>query len=104
MSLWGVVLLAAALGFAAKLAGYLVPPTIIEGRRRSNVVTLLPVALLAGLIITQTMSGADGGVTVDARLAAVVVAVVLLVLRANFLVVVFAAAAVAAGLRALGWG
>ena len=67
------------------------------------VIGLLPVALLAGLVVTQT-AGGDDGIVIDARLAAVALAVVLLWLRANFVVVVFAAAALAAGLRALGWG
>lgn len=61
--------------------------------------TLLPVALLAGLVVVQTVVGDEGALLIDARLAAVAVAVVLLLLRANFIVVVFAAALVGAGLR-----
>lgn len=102
MSLWGVVLLAATLGFAVKFAGYLVPAEVVEGPRRSRVVTLLPVALLAGLLVTQTLGGGES-VVVDARVPAVGLAVVLLLLRANFLLVVASAAALAAALRALGW-
>lgn len=101
--LWLTVLAACALGFAAKYAGYLVPESVVDGRRRSRVVGLLPVALLAGLVVTQTIGG-DERIVLDARLAGVALAVVLLWLRANFVVVVFAAAALAAGLRALGWG
>lgn len=101
-ALWITVLAACVLGFATKLAGYLVPESVIDGRRRSRVVGLLPVALLAGLVVTQTVGG-DDGIVLDARLAAVVLAVVLLWLRANFVVVVFGAAALAAALRALGW-
>ena len=48
--------------------------------------------------------GPDIVEVVDARLVAVAAAVVLLLLRANFLVVVLAAGALAALLRALGWG
>ncbi len=103
MTLWITVLAAAALGFALKLAGYLVPPSTVEGPRRSRVISLLPVALLAGLLLTQTLGGSDG-LMVDARVPAVVVAIALFALRVNFLVVVLVAAAVAAGLRALGWG
>ena len=72
MTLWITVLAAAALGFALKLAGYLVPPSTVEGPRRSRVISLLPVALLAGLLLTQTLGGSDG-LTVDARVPAVVV-------------------------------
>lgn len=103
MTLWITVLLAAALAFALKLAGYLVPASTVEGPRRSRVISLLPVALLAGLLLTQTVGG-DAGLTVDARVPAVAVTVALFALRVNFLVVVLVAAAVAAGLRALGWG
>ena len=101
--LWISVLAACVLGFVTKYLGHLVPESLVDGRRRSRVIGLLPVALLAGLVVTQTVGG-DDGLVLDARLAAVTLAVVLLWLRANFVVVVFAAAALAAGLRALGWG
>lgn len=100
---WISVLAACVLGFVTKYLGHLVPESLVDGRRRSRVIGLLPVALLAGLVVTQTVGG-DDGLVLDARLAAVALAVVLLWLRANFVVVVFAAAALAAGLRALGWG
>ncbi|KRE43440.1 AzlD domain-containing protein [Knoellia sp. Soil729] len=104
MSAWTIVLLSSALAYATKLAGYLVPESWVEGPRRSRVLTLLPVALLAGLVAVQTFGGQGGSLHVDARLGAVACAIVLLRLRANFLVVVIGAAAVAAGLRAAGWG
>ena len=104
MSAWTIVLLSSGLAFATKLAGYLVPESWVEGPRRSRVLTLLPVALLAGLVAIQTFGGHGGSLRIDARLAAVGAAIVLLLLRANFLVVVIGAAAVAASLRALGWG
>ncbi len=103
LALWTTVLAACALGFLTKYAGYLVPESVVDGPRRSRVVGLLPVALLAGLVVTQTVGG-DGGIVLDARIAGVAAAVVLLLLRANFVVVVFGAAAVAAGLRAFGIG
>lgn len=101
--LWVSVLAACALGFVTKYLGHLVPESLVDGRRRSRIIGLLPVALLAGLVVTQTVGG-DERIVLDARLAAVVLAVVLLWLRANFVIVVVAAAALAAGLRALGWG
>jgi branched-subunit amino acid transport protein len=104
MSLWGAVLVASLLSFAIKLAGYLVPESLLTGERTSRVTTLLPVALLAALVVVQTLAGDAGALVVDARLVAVGVAVVLLLLRANFLVIVLAAGATAALLRALGWG
>lgn len=101
--LWVTVLAACALGFATKCAGYLVPETLVEGPRRSRVVGLLPVALLAGLVVTQSVGG-ETEIVLDARVPAVALAVVLMWLRANFIVVVLGAAALAAALRALGWG
>lgn len=102
MSRWAIVLWAAGLGYLVKLAGYLVPARFVEGHLSARIVTLLPIALLAALVVVQTFGGAGGDLTIDARLAALGVAVVLLLARANFLVVVVAAAAVAAALRALG--
>lgn len=104
MTTWTVVLLASGLAYATKLAGYLVPESWVEGPKRSRVLTLLPVALLSGLVAIQTFGGSGGSLHVDARLAAVGAAIVLLLLRANFLVVVIGAAVVAGVLRALGWG
>lgn len=106
MSLWVTVLASAGIAYALKLAGYLVPTGSDDTGRDpsagSRIVTLLPVALLAGLLAVQTVGGADG-VVLDARIPAVATAVALLLMRANFLLVVVAAAAVAALLRALGW-
>ena len=104
MSLWGAVLVACVLSFAVKLAGYLVPESAMAGERTQRVTTLLPVALLAALVVVQSVTGDAGSIVVDARLAAVGLAVVLLLLRANFLVIVLAAGALAAALRAMGWG
>lgn len=100
--LWVTVIAACVLGFATKYAGYLVPESVVDGRRRSRIIGLLPVALLAGLVVTQTVGGSNT-IVLDARLAAVALAVVLMWLRANFIIVIVGAAALAAGLRALGW-
>jgi branched-subunit amino acid transport protein len=104
MTLWITVLVSCALAYLLKVAGFLIPARLVEGERTSRITTLLPVALLAGLVAVQALAGAGGALTLDARIAAIGLAIVLLLLRANFLVVVIAAAALAAGLRALGWG
>lgn len=101
-AMWVAVLAACALGFVTKYAGYRVPESLVDGPRRSRIIGLLPVALLAGLLVTQTVGGGDS-ITLDARLAAVALAVVLMWRRVNFVIVVFGAAALAAALRALGW-
>ena len=104
MTLWVAVVLACVASLLIKLAGYLVPDTWLAGQLTRRVTTLLPVALLAALVVVQTVGGPGGSIVLDARVVAVGVAVVLLVLRANFLVIVLAAGATAALLRAVGWG
>ena len=104
MTLWVAVVVASVASLLIKLAGYLVPDTWLAGERTQRVTTLLPVALLAALVVVQTVVGPGGSLVLDARIVAVGVAVVLLLLRANFLVIVLAAGATAALLRALGWG
>ena len=103
MSLWTAVLLAAAIAFGLKLAGYLVPAHLLAGPRVRRITAALPIALLAALVATQTFTGPGGSLVLDARVVAVGVAVVALLLRAPFIVVVVLGAATAAALRALGW-
>lgn len=104
MSLWVPVLVAAAIAFGLKLAGYLVPPRLLDGVRTRRVTAALPVALLAALVATQAFTTTGGVLGIDARLAAVLVAVLALRLRAPFIVVVVLGAATAALLRAAGVG
>ena len=103
MSLWTAILVAAAIAFGTKLAGYLVPAHLLEEPRVRRVTGALPIALLAALVATQAFTGPGGTLVLDARAAAVGVAVVALLLRAPFLVVVVLGAATAALLRAIGW-
>ncbi|MBK8756275.1 MAG: AzlD domain-containing protein [Actinomycetales bacterium] len=103
MTLWTAVLAACALAFLTKWLGHLVPAAWLSGVRTRRMTSLLPVALLAALVVVQTLAGPAGTLVVDARLVAVAVAVVALVLRAPFILVVVLGALVAAGLRALGW-
>ena len=104
MTSWNVVLLASVLVLGLKAAGYLVPARVLERPTPARVATLLTVALLAALVVTQTIQGTGGHpVAVDARLPAVGVAALLLAIRAPFIVVVVAAAVVATVLRMLGW-
>lgn len=103
MTLWTAVLLASIVCVALKAIGYLIPPAWFAAPAPSRIVDLLTVALLAALVAVQAF-GAGQNIVVDARVPALLVAGGLLALRAPFLVVVVAAALVAAGLRALGWG
>jgi branched chain amino acid efflux pump len=103
MSLWLTVLLASAIAFGLKVAGYLVPHTWLDGPRIARMTSMLPVALLAALVAVQAFTTSSGTFVLDARAGAVAAAVVALTLRAPVLVVVVLAAATAAALRALGW-
>jgi len=95
---WAALLVAAAACYAIKLAGVSLPQRVLEDPRIQRTVPLLPVALLAALIATQTFSSGRH-LALDVRAAALAVAGVAVLLRAPFLVVVAAAAATAALLR-----
>jgi uncharacterized membrane protein len=102
--LGGWLAVAAAIGvcYLVKLAGYLAPHGWLERPRVSRVAALVTVALLAALVAVQAL-GSGRSLAVDSRLAAVAVAAVALWRRLPFIIVVVLAAAVAAGLRGLGW-
>lgn len=100
MTVWHIILLASAATLALKLAGYFVPAGFLERERPARIADLLTVALLAALIAVQTFASGQT-LEIDARLPAVIVAAALFALRVPFVIVVFAAAAIAAGIRAL---
>ena len=98
--IWAGVLVASASCYALKLAGLSLPEAWLRNARVQRTVPLIPVALLAALVATQTFATGHH-LVLDFRAAALVVAAVAVVLRAPFLVVVAAAAATAALLRLL---
>ena len=98
--IWAPLLVACAACYAIKLAGLSVPRRFLEGPRVQRIVPLLPVALLAALVATQTFA-MGRHLVLDVRAAALAVAVVAVLLRSPFLVVVIAGAATAALLRLL---
>ena len=102
MTLWMTILIASAVVLGTKLLGYLLPASVAAHPRIQRISDVLTVALLASLVVTQTLA-TGSAIVVDARVAALVVGGVLLRIRAPFIVVVLAAAAVAAALRAMGW-
>lgn len=97
--IWVAVLVASLGCYLLKVVGLAVPPRWVEGERTTRIATLLPVALLAALVVVQTVGGAHRTVVVDARLAGVGAAVLAVLLRAPFLLVVFLAASTAALVR-----
>lgn len=98
--IWAGVLAATAGCYLLKLGGLSLPRRLLQDARIQRTVPLIPVALLAALVATQTFS-TGRHLVLDVRAAALAVAVVAVLLRAPFLVVVVAAAATAALLRAL---
>ncbi len=103
MNLWMIVIIASLACLSLKLAGYLVPPSILERPGPSRVANLLTVALLSALVGVQSF-GAAGGLQLDARAPALLVAIVLFAIRVPFVVVVVLAAVTAALIRLSGWG
>jgi branched-subunit amino acid transport protein len=97
-TLWLAILAASAGCYALKLAGLSAPRAVLEDPRVRRASVLLPVALLAALAATQTLT-TKSSLVLDARAAAVSVAIVAVLARANFLVVVASACATAALLR-----
>lgn len=100
MTVWTIVVLASVIVLALKVAGYLVPPRLLERPTPARISTLLTVALLAALVSVETL-GSGASIEVDARVPAVIVAAGLFALRVPFIVVIIVAAAVAALLRML---
>jgi branched-subunit amino acid transport protein len=98
--MWAGVLVACAACYALKLAGLSLPARLLQDARVQRTIPLVPVALLAALIATNTFSTGHH-LVLDVRAAAIGVAVVAVLLRAPFLVVVVSAAATAALLRLL---
>lgn len=98
--IWVGLLVASFSCYALKLAGLSLPQGWLQEPRLQRTVPLIPVALLAALVGTQSFSTGQH-LVLDVRAASLVVAIIAVVLRAPFLVVVAVAAATAALLRAL---
>lgn len=100
--MWPTILIASGAAYALKLIGYVVPQRWLDTPLSRRITILIPIALLSALIGLWTF--VDGTtITIDARVPGVIAALVALLLRAPFLVVIITAAAVTAGVRALGW-
>lgn len=99
--IWAAVIIASVGCYLLKLAGVSLPASVLERDDVQRVATLLPVAMLAGLVAVELFDDA-GSLGLDLRLLAGVAAgVVALLLRQSFLVVIIVAAATTAALRAL---
>jgi len=95
---WAGILVACAACYALKLAGLSLPASVLQDARVQRTVPLVPIALLAALVATQTFSTGHH-LVIDVRTTSLIVAIGMVLLRAPFLVVVAAATATAALLR-----
>jgi branched-subunit amino acid transport protein len=98
--MWAGIVVACVACYALKLAGLSLPEPLLQDARVQRTIPLVPIALLAALIATNTFSTGHH-LVLDVRAAALGVAIVAVLLRAPFLVVVASAAATAALLRLL---
>jgi len=98
--IWAGVLVASGACYLLKLGGLSLPQSWLAAPRIQRTVPLIPVALLAALVGTQTFATGQH-LVLDVRAPALVAALVAVLLRAPFLVVVAVAAATAALLRLL---
>jgi branched-subunit amino acid transport protein len=96
--IWAGVLVASAACYGLKLAGLSLPAALLQAPLIQRTVPLVPVALLAALVATQTFATGHQ-LVLDVRAAALLVALGAVLLRAPFLVVVASAAVTAALLR-----
>ena len=99
---WITIGALAAITVAIKATGPVTLGGRAPGARTFAVISLFAPALLAALVVYETLSAGHEGVTVDARLAGVGASVGALLLKAPLLVVVLVAAVTTAGVRALG--
>jgi hypothetical protein len=96
--MWAAVIGGSLGCYLLKLAGLSLPARILRDHRVARIAALLPVALLATLIATQTLS-IGRHLVVDARAAGIAVAGIAQWLKAPFLIVVASAASTAALVR-----
>lgn len=93
--MWAGILVACAACYGLKLAGVSLPQRWLQDPRIQRTVPLIPIALLAALVATQTFA-TGRHLVLDVRVAAIVVALGAVLLRAPFLIVVIVAAVTAA--------
>jgi uncharacterized membrane protein len=98
---WVTIVVLAAGTAVIKAAGPLAVGRREPSPRLSNVIALIAPALLAALVLFETVHTGSHGVTLDARVVGVVAAGVGLALRLPLIAVIVLAAVAAAAARAL---
>jgi branched-subunit amino acid transport protein len=99
-AVWFTIAVLAVGTFASKAAGTLVLGDRDLGPRTLNVTALVAPAILAALVVYETLGAHGGGISVDARAAGLGAAILAILAKAPMIVVILLAAAVTAGLRA----
>jgi branched-subunit amino acid transport protein len=97
--MWPAVIAGSISCYGMKLLGFSVPRRLLSKDRLQSIAALLPVALLAALALTQSLSTGHH-LTLDARAGGLVAALACAAKKAPFLVTVTIAVAATAGLRA----
>lgn len=101
MSILGWVLIGALTAFAIKLAGYLLPQSLLDRPPVTELAAAMTVGLLASLTVMNTVANGQS-LAVDSRLLALAAGAVALKLKAPYLVVVLVGALAAAAGRFFG--
>lgn len=102
MTLWGWVIGACVAAYLIKLAGYLLPQSVLDRPVFHELAGALTVGLLTSLTVMNTV-GKGQAIQLDARLLALAAGAVALKLKAPYIVVVIAGGLAAAlGRRYLG--
>ena len=101
---WVTIGALAAITVAIKSTGPLTLGGRTPGERTFAVLSMFAPALLAALVVYETLGSAHEGISIDGRVAGVAAAIGALFLKAPMIVVMLAAAVTTAGVRALGAG
>jgi branched-subunit amino acid transport protein len=99
--IWVTIAVLAVGTAASKAVGTLVLGGRDLSPRTLDVTALVAPAILAALVVYETLAAKGGGVTIDARAAGLGAAILALAARAPMILVILVAAAVTAGVRAL---
>jgi uncharacterized membrane protein len=90
-ALWIATLGASLACYLLKLAGFLIPETLLKRPRLQRINELIPVVLLSALVAVQTVSD-ESKLVIDHRIAGVAVAAVALKMKVSFPIMMMLAA------------
>lgn len=100
-SLWIATLGASLVCYLLKLAGFLIPSSILSKPRLVRINELIPVVLLSSLVSIQTFTS-ESELLIDHRMGGLIVAFIALKFKAPFPIMMLAAAVTSAIIYRLG--